>query len=109
MSRWILALAALLAFSASACTQTIRVEGGEISGVAAKTPGVVAYKGIPYAAPPVGNLRWRAPEAVVAWQGVRKADQFPPMCMQIPADPKGAFYWGQTPASEDCLYLNVWT
>lgn len=109
MSRWMIAVFSILAISACAQSQTVRVEGGELSGVATKTPGVMAYKGVPYAAPPVGNLRWHAPEPVVAWQGVRKADTLPPMCMQVEADPKGAFYWGQTPASEDCLYLNVWT
>jgi len=109
MSRWMIATLALLMGAAGARSQTVRVEGGEISGIAGKVPGVVAYESVPYAAPPVGNLRWRAPEAVVAWQGVRKADALPPMCMQAEADPKGAFYWGQTPASEDCLYLNVWT
>jgi para-nitrobenzyl esterase len=98
-----------LAIATSARSQTVRVEGGEISGVATKTPKVVAYKGVPFAAPPVGNLRWHAPEAVVAWQGVRKADKLPPMCMQNEGDPKGTMYWGPTPASEDCLYLNVWT
>lgn len=108
MSRWTPALLALLAVSSSSRCQTVRVEGGEISGVTAQT-GVTAYKGVPYAAPPVGNLRWRAPEAAVPWTGVRKADQLPPMCMQRQGDAKGAFYWGETPASEDCLYLNVWT
>jgi para-nitrobenzyl esterase len=109
MFRNLAVLLALVALPLCARSQTVRVEGGELSGVVSKTSGVVAYKGVPYAAPPVGNLRWHAPEAVVAWQGVRKADQLPPMCMQVAADPKGAFYWGHTPASEDCLYLNVWT
>ena len=109
MFRWMVALFALAALPIPAHSQTVRVEGGEVSGVATKTPRVVAYKGVPYAAPPVGNGRWRAPQALVAWRGVRKADQLPPMCMQNEQDPKGAFYWGPEPASEDCLYLNVWT
>ena len=109
MKRWTIVLLALVAISTSTKGQTVRVEGGEILGVATKTPGVVAYKGVPYAAPPVGNLRWHAPEAVVAWQGVRKADELPPMCMQNEGNPRGALSWGKVPASEDCLYLNIWT
>ena len=109
MSRRMIALLALAVMPACARCQTVRVEGGEISGLATKTPGVMAYKGVPYAAPPVGNLRWHEPEAVVAWPGVRKADQLAPECMQNAANPKGALSWGPTPASEDCLYLNVWT
>jgi para-nitrobenzyl esterase len=102
-------LVALLSIPTAVRSQTVRVEGGEISGAPTKTPGVMAYKGVPYAAPPVGNLRWRAPEPVVAWQGVRKVDQLAPMCMQPEGNPKGIFYWGHMPTSEDCLYLNVWT
>jgi para-nitrobenzyl esterase len=109
MFRWMVVLLALTAASIPASSQTVRVEGGDVSGMATKTPRVLVYKGIPYAAPPVGNLRWHAPEPVAAWQGVRKADRLPPMCMQNQSDPKGVFYWGQLPASEDCLYLNVWT
>ena len=61
------------------------------------------FKGIPFAAPPVGNLRWRAPQPVAHWDGVRKADQFSPVCMQNA--PNAA----ASKPSEDCLYLNVWT
>lgn len=65
------------------------------------------FKGIPYAAPPVGSLRWREPQAPQAWQGVRKADTFGNACPQPPAKIEGAS--GDGPQSEDCLYLNVWT
>jgi para-nitrobenzyl esterase len=99
----------LIVIAIPARSQTVRVEGGEITGTAAKIPGVIAYLGIPYAAPPIGSLRWRAPEPVVAWQGVRKADQLSPMCMQNGTNPKTVHYWGTAPTSEDCLYLNVWT
>ena len=57
------------------------------------------FKGIPYAAPPVGDLRWRAPKPAAHWEGTRKADEFGPVCMQ----------GGNQKMSEDCLYLNVWT
>ncbi len=66
------------------------------------------FKGIPFAAPPVGNLRWKAPQPIAHWDGVRKADAFGPRCMQnVPgAQPGNAT---AQPVSEDCLYLNVWT
>ncbi|MEC3948012.1 carboxylesterase/lipase family protein [Sphingobium sp. HWE2-09] len=68
--------------------------------------GVVAFKGIPFAAPPVGDLRWRAPQPVARWQGVRDASQYGHDCMQLPF-PSDAAPLG-TPPSEDCLYMNVW-
>lgn len=64
----------------------------------------VAFLGVPYAAPPVGNLRWKPPEPVAAWSGVRQVTQYGPACPQLPAG------WLPYPAwSEDCLFLNVWT
>ena len=70
--------------------------------------GVTTYKGIPFAAPPVGDLRWRAPQAPMAWSGVRTADQFAPACMQVPIVNKDLGMESVT-TNEDCLYLNVWT
>ena len=90
-------------------SQNIRVEGGLHSGAASATPGVREYKGVPYAAPPVGDLRWRAPAGVVAWEGVRKAEEFAPECSQGGGGTGRALSYGQPPISEDCLYLNVWT
>ena len=82
----------------------VSVTGGRVEGVTAD--GVTSFKGIPFAAPPVGDLRWRAPQPVRPWTGIRKADQFGPECMQAVFRRPGA----QPPvASEDCLYLNVWT
>jgi para-nitrobenzyl esterase len=79
-------------------------EFGTLSGM--RENGLSIYKGIPFATPPVGALRWRAPVPVAAWSGVRKADTFAPACMQ-----EGVSMPGEAPpvVSEDCLYLNIWT
>ncbi|MGH7237933.1 MAG: carboxylesterase/lipase family protein, partial [Candidatus Saccharimonadales bacterium] len=93
--------------------ETIRVEGGTISGVKSNTSEVVSYKGIPFAAPPVGELRWKAPQPIVPWHGVKKCDAFGPSPMQAKPVPfmvyTREFLIPQKPISEDCLYLNVWT
>ena len=92
----------------------LTIEGGQIKGVETPTKGIVAYKGIPFAAPPVGKLRWREPQPVVAWQGVKSADKYGAAAMQVTWDPQ-SFYgreWrasGSVPFNEDCLYLNLWT
>jgi para-nitrobenzyl esterase len=97
--------AAKPAMAAAQTTGTpIRVETGLLSGIPGRDPSISVYKGIPYAAPPVGPLRWRAPAAPLAWQGVRKADAFGPACPQ----PGGDMARGMA-QSEDCLTLNVWT
>jgi para-nitrobenzyl esterase len=79
-------------------------ESGAISGVSES--GLNVYKGVPFAAPPIGDLRWRPPAAVTPWTGIRKADAFAPACMQDSVSMPG-----ETPpkVSEDCLYLNIWT
>jgi len=82
----------------------VKTESGLVSGVAAD--GVLSYKGIPYAAPPVGDLRWRAPQPAPAWTGVRAAEAYGHDCMQEPF-PSDAAPLG-TPPAEDCLYANVW-
>jgi para-nitrobenzyl esterase len=83
---------------------TARTTSGEVSGTA--DHGIVSWKGIPFAAPPVGDLRWRAPQPAPAWQGIREANAYGHDCMQNPF-PSDAAPLG-TPPSEDCLYLNVW-
>jgi para-nitrobenzyl esterase len=82
----------------------VQTESGTISG--ASESGVIVYKGVPFAAPPLGDLRWRPPVPVAPWTGTRKADAFAPACMQT-----GVSMPGETPPaiSEDCLYLNIWT
>jgi para-nitrobenzyl esterase len=84
----------------SAAAETVRVDGGLLRGTV--EDGLRVYRGIPYAAPPVGDLRWRLPQPAPKWEGVLAADQFGRACMQtnqaianLPAP------------SEDCLYLNV--
>lgn len=101
-------LAAAPGFGAIA--EPIRVEGGLISGTPGWGWGVREYLGIPFAAPPVGELRWRPPQPVAPWQGIRAADRFSPACMQRQYAPdNGSWNRGLIQTSEDCLYLNVWT
>jgi para-nitrobenzyl esterase len=103
----------ILAGSVSAqIADPVRTESGLLSGVAGSNPSVRVFKGIPFAAPPVGELRWRPPQPVSSWEGVRKADHFGPSAMQANTGPFGPwtkeFIFGNE-VSEDCLYLNVWT
>jgi para-nitrobenzyl esterase len=98
--------------AAAAIGQPVKVTGGLVSGAPGKDASIVAFKGIPFAAPPVGNLRWRAPQAVVPWDGVRKADHFAASCMQRIVQASGQWtyeFMTHTEVSEDCLYVNVWT
>ena len=91
----------------------LTIEGGQVQGVATDIAGVTAYKGIPYAAPPLGDLRWKAPQPVVPWDGVKVCDRFGHPSFQAVHYPGGyTLEWGygeEAPFSEDCLYLNVWT
>lgn len=94
-----------------AATKIVRITSGLVSGDT-DADGVTAYLGIPFAAPPIGNLRWRAPQRVAPWQDVRLANHFGPSCMQVEMGvrlPWSRGFMTQGPISEDCLYLNVWT
>ena len=108
------AVLAYTAITPAAILDPVTTENGLLSGVTLPS-GVQVYKGIPFAAPPVGDLRWKEPQPAANWTGVRKADQFGNVCVQpsqpnrlpnknvstdLPDSPK---------TSEDCLYLNVWT
>jgi para-nitrobenzyl esterase len=99
-------LIAALAIPAGTFAQgpVIPTESGAISGV--HESGLSVYKGVPFAAPPLADLRWRPPAPVAPWTGTRKADTFAPACMQ-----DGVSMPGETPPkiSEDCLYLNIWS
>lgn len=98
------ALLALAAAAAAAPRSEVRTKSGVVAGGVAD--GVVAWKGIPYAAAPVGELRWKAPQPVAPWTGVRSAAEYAHDCMQEPF-PSDAAPLG-TPPDEDCLYVNVW-
>jgi para-nitrobenzyl esterase len=107
----------------------VKIDAGIVEGTASGQPSVRVFKGIPFAAPPVGENRWKAPQPVAKWEGVRKADAFGAPCAAGPAGggrgggrgpAPGAAPGAAAPAApapppreparaEDCLYLNVWT
>lgn len=100
-------------------TECVRVSGGDIQGIISDDGTVEIYAGIPFAAPPVGDLRWKEPQDVIPWEGVYKADHFPPMAMQTQNSAFFNFLMNlythqdtsrtyHAPMNEDCLYLNVW-
>jgi para-nitrobenzyl esterase len=95
-------------------SEPVRTADGLVMGVPGKIDGVAAFKGIPFGAPPTGELRWKPPQPVVAWTGVRPGDKFGPACIQ-PRQPqrepnnRAVDLPDSPPVSEDCLYLNVWT
>jgi para-nitrobenzyl esterase len=85
----------------------VKTANGLIEGVTSPQTGIRTFRGIPFAAPPVGDLRWKPPQPVANWEGVRRADQFGPRAMQLPMF--GDMNFRSNGVSEDCLYLNVWT
>jgi para-nitrobenzyl esterase len=105
-----LGLAAIMAAGSSVDAREtapqVQVGAGLLRGV--EDGGVAAFKGIPYAKPPVGDLRWRPPAPAPAWTGVRGAKSFGNACPQPPQSPTGLYSGGLAPMSEDCLTLNVW-
>ena len=101
-------LAALMPLMA-AIDDPVRVENGRLSGIAGSSPEVRVFKGVPFAAPPIGDLRWRPPKPAANWNGVRKADEFSSVCMQTPYAEGSVYRFKPQPLSEDCLYLNIWT
>jgi len=117
MNKWLLCslggLAMAMGVRTTAVSQSsapvVKIDSGQLQGVVAD--GVASFKGIPFAAPPVGELRWRAPQPISAWTGVREASSFGADCMQGRFGPPPTAVPG-APAprmpSEDCLYLNVW-
>src|SRR5580765_4530419 len=96
----------------AAIPEAVKTDAGQLSGTVQE--GVRVFKGVPFAAPPVGALRWKEPQPVAKWEGVRKADKYGEVCMQRSAKqrfpPNAAIDMPESPGmSEDCLYLNVWT
>jgi para-nitrobenzyl esterase len=105
ISRLLAALALLLA--APTLARPIPVDGGMIEGTTLPS-GVKAWLGVPFAAPPVRELRWQPPQPVVPWRSTYHADRFAPQCLQPLRSPAQNHYFGVEASSEDCLYLNIW-
>ena len=103
------AAAVVLAWMAgvpASAAERVKTTNGTIEGTT-EASGIHVYRGIPFAAPPVGDLRWKPPQPVKNWTGVRPAAQFGPRCMQAPVFNDMVFR--SNGVGEDCLYLNVWT
>jgi len=106
----LLAVLALTSAGVAAIADPVRVEQGLLAGTSGSSADVRVYRGIPFAAPPTGDLRWKAPQPPVAWQGTRQAIEFSNACWQTQYPAAAAIYQAKLPPlSEDCLYLNVWT
>jgi para-nitrobenzyl esterase len=103
----ILLAAAFVNGATAAAPDRVRTANGVVEGAGRQASGVRVFRGIAFAEPPVGALRWREPQALKSWQGVRQAVKFGPRCMQ--AAIFGDMGFRSDAMSEDCLYLNVWT
>jgi para-nitrobenzyl esterase len=102
-------VACLLFLSSGAfASDRVKTANGALETTKPPKDGVRSFKGIPFAEPPVGDLRWKVPQPVKNWEGVRKADDFGPRCMQH-TGPNADYWFRGKGMSEDCLYLNVWT
>jgi para-nitrobenzyl esterase len=93
--------------SSAAAPDRVKTKVGVVEGLGRGASGVRVFKGIPYAAAPLGDLRWKPPQPLKSWEGVRRAEKFGPRCMQHPVF--GDMNFRSDGMSEDCLYLNVWT
>jgi len=119
MNRKVAIISILTALLVVGCTTSVdiqpapvQVEQGQLLGMSGSDPSIMVYKGVPFAAPPIGELRWRAPQPPIAWEGVRKADTYSANCAQIMHDTFGPWTTEYQPkgiACEDCLCLNIWT
>ena len=101
-----LAVIAAVPVAGVLAADVVKTANGSVEGVT-EPSGIHVYRGIPFGAPPTGELRWKPPQPVKNWEGVRKAAQFGPRCMQAPIF--GDMNFRSNGMSEDCLYLNVWT
>lgn len=106
MKHALLALSALLLVAPAFSQQQVTTKNGVVEGYPTTDAKVISYKGLPFAQPPTGPLRWKEPQPVQSWTGVRKADHFGPRAMQKPIF--GDMGFRSDGLSEDCLYLNVW-
>jgi carboxylesterase type B len=89
--------------------ESIAIDSGSVAGIpSTQKEGVTVFRGIPFAATTAGANRWRPPQPVEPWEGVRDCSKFGPIAPQLPPGP---LYWSEQPVeqSEDCLNLNVWT
>jgi para-nitrobenzyl esterase len=107
---------AVAALARAQLREPLELDAGLLGGSAESSAGIRVFKGVPFAAPPVGALRWQAPQPVAKWNGVRDASGFGNVCMQPAGPTEGpgarlniAVLPDSPPRSEDCLYLNVWT
>jgi para-nitrobenzyl esterase len=108
ISSSLVALSMITAADAAFAADRVKIANGVLETTTPPVNGVRSFKGIPFGQPPVGELRWKEPQPVKNWTGVRNADQFGSHCMQRLGP--GADYWFRTKGmNEDCLYLNVWT
>ncbi len=99
-----------LTAATDAVTAPVKVEQGLLSGTAGKHADVRVFRGVPFAAPPVGDLRWKPPQAPASWKETRTAKEFSPVCWQSQYPDVARLYQSELPErSEDCLYLNIWT
>ena len=116
MKKVLILLSALVLFGCTAkesSSPILTIEGGQVQGVPSAVKGVTVFRGIPYAAAPIGDLRWKEPQPVQPWKGVKVCDTFGHPSFQSVHYPGGyTTEWGygkEQPYSEDCLYANVWT
>ncbi|AUD01555.1 carboxylesterase/lipase family protein [Spirosoma pollinicola] len=113
MKQLIFASLLSLSFTVNSQSLVVKTANGRIEGSTNKAGDIRIYKGVPFAAPPVGDLRWKAPQPVKNWADVRNCQAFGPSPMQ--SKPAPFMYWSseflipEQPIREDCLYLNVWT
>lgn len=109
---WLAGLVAIASGCHAGIDDPVRLDAGLVSGGETSPSGVRVFRGLPFAAPPVGENRWRAPQPVEPWDGVRDASEFGNVCIQAQTEPRYvniANMEGSPPLGEDCLYLNVWT
>lgn len=108
----VLWLSCLPLFVSAQVTEPLHLEQGAITGTSGIDTDIQVYKGIPYAAPPVADLRWRPPQPPLPWEGTLEADTFGPGCIQNLARSRPPWteeFMHQGSISEDCLYLNIWS